>query len=77
MLYCVLYKSSIDIEPLSSTLHGVTGSFIHHPSNVENYLIGHILFAYFTPLCKFLAQNSKYPLLQKFENFFDIRAIIT
>ena len=23
----------------------------------------------FIPLCKFLAQNSKYPLLQKFANF--------
>ena len=30
-----------DIEPLSSTLHGVNASFIHHPSNVENYSIGH------------------------------------
>ena len=32
---------SIDIEPLSLTLHGINGHFIHHPSNVENYLIGH------------------------------------
>ena len=30
-----------DIEPLSSTLHGVNACFNHHPSNVENYLIGH------------------------------------
>ena len=30
-----------DIEPLSSTLHGVNACFIHHPSNVENYSIGH------------------------------------
>ena len=30
-----------DIEPLSSTLHGVNACFIHHPSNVKNYLIGH------------------------------------
>ena len=29
----------------------------------------------FTPLCKFLAQNSKYPLLQKFWNFLDIWAV--
>ena len=36
-----LYKSSIDIEPLSSTLHGVNTCFIHHPSNVENYSISH------------------------------------
>ena len=32
-----------DIEPLSLTIHGVNASFIHHPSNVENYLIGHKL----------------------------------
>ena len=24
-----------DIEPLSSTIHGLIGRFIHHPSNVE------------------------------------------
>ena len=30
-----------DIEPLSSTLHGVNARFIHHPSNLENYSIGH------------------------------------
>ena len=24
-----------DIEPLSSTVHGLIGRFIHHPSNVE------------------------------------------
>ena len=30
-----------DIEPVSLTLHGVNAHFIHHPSNVENYLIGH------------------------------------
>ena len=30
-----------DIEPLSLTLHGVNACFIHHPSNVENYSIGH------------------------------------
>ena len=30
-----------DIEPLSSTLHGVNACFIHHPSNVKNYSIGH------------------------------------
>ena len=28
------------IEPLSVTLNGVNASFIHHPSNVENYSIG-------------------------------------
>ena len=27
------------IESLSVTLHGVNASFIHHPSNVENYSI--------------------------------------
>ena len=41
MLQCVLYKSSVDSEPLSLTLHGVNPRFIQHPSNVENYLIGH------------------------------------
>ena len=30
-----------DIEPLSSTLHGLNAHFIYHPSNVENYSIGH------------------------------------
>ena len=30
-----------DSEPLSSTLYGVNARFIHHPSNVENYSIGH------------------------------------
>ena len=29
------------IGPLSLTLHGVNAHFIHHPSNVKNYLIGH------------------------------------
>ena len=31
----------MDIEPLSSTLHGLNAHFIHHPSNVKNYSIGH------------------------------------
>ena len=43
MLLYVLYKSSIDIEPLSLTLHGVNTCFIHHPSNVKNYSICHKL----------------------------------
>ena len=30
-----------DIEPLSLTLHGLNACFIHHPSSVENYSIGH------------------------------------
>ena len=30
-----------DIEPLSLTIHGVNACFIHHPSNVKNYSIGH------------------------------------
>ena len=30
-----------DIEPLSSTLHGVNACFIHHLSNVKNYSINH------------------------------------
>ena len=81
-----------DIKHLSLTLHGVNAMFIHHPSNVENYSNGHKsetgqpkkkkkktyseLYS-FTPLCKFLTENSKYPLLQKFANFFDIWAIGT
>ena len=32
-----------DIEPLSLTLYGVNAHFIHHPSNVKNYSIGHKL----------------------------------
>ena len=43
MFWYVLYKSSIDIEPLSLTLHGVNACFIHHPSNVKNYSICHKL----------------------------------
>ena len=30
-----------DIEALPLTLHGAYVSFIYHPSNVENYSIGH------------------------------------
>ena len=30
-----------DIEYLSLTLHGVNGTFIHHPSNGKNYSNGH------------------------------------
>ena len=43
MLWYVLYKSTSDIEPLSLTLHGLNACFIHHPSNVKNYSIGHKL----------------------------------
>ena len=32
-----------DIEPLSLTLHGLNARFIYHPSNLENYSIGHKL----------------------------------
>ena len=81
-----------DIEPLSLTIHGVNSHFIHHPSNVENYSIGHksetaqpkkkkkkslSKLHIFTPFCKFLGQNSKYPSLQKWGNFFHIWAIGT
>ena len=79
-----------DIEHLSSTLHGVNGTFIHHPSNVENYSNGHksetdqkkkkknSLAEYiFTPLCQFLTQNSKYPSLQQGMTFFDTWTIGT
>ena len=90
MLLCVLYKSSIDIEALSLTLHGVNARFIRYPSNIENYSIGHKSetaqpkkkksaseLHIFTPFCKFLGQNSKYPSLQKWGNFFNIWAIGT
>ena len=43
MLWYVLHKSSIDIQPLSLTLHGVNACFIHHPSNAKTYSIGHKL----------------------------------
>ena len=78
-----------DFESLSLTLHGVNTCFIHHPSNVENYSISHKSETgqpkekvcsgehIFTPFCKFLTQNSKYPLLQKFGNFLNISAIGT
>ena len=75
-----------DIEPLSSTLYGANAHFIHHPSNLENYSIGHkekpvnqkkTQENIFTPFLKFLAPNSKYPLLQKFGQSFDIQAICT
>ena len=39
-LICPLQIIS-DIESLSLTFHGVNACFIHHPSNVENYSIGH------------------------------------
>ena len=29
------------MEPLSLTIHGLNTCFIHHPSNLENYSIGH------------------------------------
>ena len=80
-----------DIEPLSSTLYGANAHFINHPSNLENYAIGHKSETsqpkkkkkgssqenIFTPFLKFLAPNSKYPLLQKFGQSFDIQAIYT
>ena len=31
MLHWALYKSSIDTEPLSLTLHGLNACFIHQP----------------------------------------------
>ena len=126
---CVLYKSSIDIKPLSLTLHGVNTHFIYHPSNkgpndhsfIEKFYflncqysnkhiskmtrIGYVSthpmskitrlavsqkplnqqkrktssskLHIFTPFCKFLGQNSKYPSLQKWGNLFDIWAIGT
>ena len=92
MLLYVLYKSSIDIEPLSSTLHGVNACFIHHPSNVENYSIGHKSETgqpkkkkkkgasnshIYTPFCTFWDHNSKYPSLQKLSLLFNITEIST
>ena len=79
MLWYVLYKSSIDIEPLSLTIDSVNARFIHHPSNVENYLIGHKLETGQPkkPFCQFWGKNSEYPSLQKFGKFFDISPIGT
>ena len=74
-----------DIEPLSLTLHGVNMCFIHHPSNVENYSIGHKSETVqpkkkekkgcpgeliFTPFCKFLGQNSKYSIATEIRELF-------
>ena len=87
---CLLQITN-DIEHLSSTLHGVNGTFIRHPSNVENYSNGHKSEMdqkkeekkipsgeyIFTPLCQFLTQNSKYPLLQRVMTFFDTWTIGT
>ena len=39
-LMCLLQIIN-DIETLSLIIHGVNACFIHHPSNVKNYLIGH------------------------------------
>ena len=85
--YTVTYKSLIDIKPLSLTLHSVNVSFIHHPSNIKNYSIGHksetgqpkkkVHPSHIFLHLKFLAQNTKHPLLQKFWNFFSIWAIAT
>ena len=77
-----------DIEPLLLSLHGVNPCYIYYPSKVKNYTIKHksettqlkenksaSKLHIFTPFCKFLAQNSKYPLLQKFGQFFYIWSI--
>ena len=37
MLQCVFYKSTIIIEPLSSTLYGVNTCFIKQPPTSENF----------------------------------------
>ena len=70
-----------DIEHQSLTLHGLNGTFIHHSSNVKNYLNNHksemgqpkkrfMRVTYFTPLCKFLAQNTKTPIATKIGELF-------
>ena len=38
-----LLQTINDIESLSLTLHGVNACFIHHPSNLKNFTIGHKL----------------------------------
>ena len=78
-------KSSIDIEPLSLTLHGVNACFIHHPSNVENYSIGYKSETdqskqkkkkncsgenIFTPFYLFWTQKSKYKWLKISDELF-------
>ena len=42
-----------------------------------NHLKSHLAEYIFTPLCQFLTQNSKYPLLQRCLNFFDTWTIGT
>ena len=78
-----------DIEALSLTIHGVNACFIHHPSHVENYSIGHKLetaqpkkkdvsnLHIYTSFCKFWGQNSKYPSLQKLSELVNICKIGT
>ena len=69
-----------DIEYLSLTLHGVNETFIHNPSNVENYLIGHK-----SQMGRFHQIKATYfytswqifDSLQKFANFFNIWEIGT
>ena len=85
MLLYVLYKSSIDIEPLSLTLHGVNACFIHYPSNVENYSIGHksetgqpkkkkkekcIKFTYLYTFLHILSSKFKIPIATEISEFF-------
>ena len=72
-----------DSEPLSLTLHSVNACFIHHPSNVKNYSIGHKLETdwpkpkkidildniFLHPSANFEVKIQKYPPLQKPANF--------
>ena len=62
-----------DTEPLSLTLHGVNAHFIYHPSNVENYSIGHksetaqpkkrcIKFTYLYTFVQILGSKFKIPI---------------
>ena len=75
-----------DIEPLTLTLHDVNACFIHHPSkskitqsaisltlvNQKKEKKSSAELHIFTPLCKFLGQNSKYWVLQKFRTFLNL-----
>ena len=69
----VLCKLTVDITPLSLTLHAVNGQFIHQPKKIDNYLNGYSSNTrptkrtkncspsshIITCLCQFLGQHSK------------------
>ena len=75
-----------DIKPLSLTLHSLNARFIHHPSNLENYSIGHksetgqpkkkkkkkkcIKFTYSYTFLHILSSKFKIPIATEISEFF-------